>query len=1240
MPDELTISLRDGDTILSPTYAVPAIGSEGWQLLVRVEEPDIVLDQRGALDGWEATPHQRFERLLRETGVGAGVLIGSRETGRRDEDATEPELRLVVAPKGETSGWIAWPLPSLATFAGREMLGGLKMLLDRAALWTNPPQLRLPNVLAESRASQAGVSSRLSGQVLAALHELLRGFDAADPELIRELAGRDPQQLYEGLLTVLMRLIFILYAEDRSLMPSVTAGGAAELYERGYSLGGLFVKLGDDDALYPDTMDERRGAWGRLLALFRLVSCGHDGFMQRRGGRLFDETRFPFLLGKAEIGGADQVLPVGDGCIFRVLTHLMTLEGRAGRERLSYRTLDVEQIGSVYETVMGFTVEVADGPALAIKAGKNDKVPVFVDLAKLLAKPAGDRIKHLKETTGRGKFGRGIEAGLRAAVTVEELTAAFSGAGAPRSSAIDLRGSPRQDPAGAGTPILQPTDERRRTGSHYTPRSLTGPIVTHALEPVFERLGTDATPAQVLDLKVCDPAVGSGAFLVEACRQLGSRLVKAWEAHPDLKPSIPADEDDELHARRLVAQRCLYGVDRNPLALDLAKLSLWLATLARDHEFNFLDHALKSGDSLVGLSRAQLSGGSWDNAPIRNTLLGQQIGDRVRAVELHRNAIRDAGDDIALAMQEAQHAVAEREAERVRLIGDAITAAFFVHARPRQRAEEVRYVTAMAGGSDWWNGLRNRALSLESGSHPVRPFHWEIEFPEVFARENPGFDAIVGNPPFAGKNTIIGGNRAYYLDWLQTLPADAHGNADLSAHFYRRAFALLRDGGAFGLIATNTIRQGDTRDSGLRRIIEGGGTIFRAVGRHKWEGEAAVVVSLVFVAKGQHGPVTLNGREVRRISAYLVEGDLDGSPVRLAANAGKVFEGSKIYGSGFTFDDQAAARQMGTSLEIMCDIKKRNDKNERLIFPYIGGEEVNNSPRHLHRRYVIDFAEMPLCRSNELPDWRSGTVQQRALWLREGVVPADYPEPVACDWPDLIEIVERLVKPERDKVEREARRKRWWRFGDRQPGLYRALSPLDSALVISRVSPQYGLAKVSSRMVFADSLDVFALSTHAAFATLQSRVHELWARFFASSMKDDLRYTPSDCFETFALPPAFENAATLEAAGRAYHDYRAQLMVASDQGMTPTYNRFQDSHDQAEDIVHLRELHARMDRAVLTAYGWDDLAARAAPDFLTEDTEDDHTYQGRLFWPAPFRDELLARLLRLNEERAAEEQGN
>ena len=193
--------------------------------------------------------------------------------------------------------------------------------------------------------------------------------------------------------------------------------------------------------------------------------------------------------------------------------------------------------------------------------------------------------------------------------------------------------------------MLQPSDERRRSGSHYTPRSLTEPIVRHDTgtnpdnslsnpmrkprlppsrrsmsrrEKTNERytkgeianrvrqseraieyakqareVGTPH-PSQILDLKICDPAMGSGAFLVETCRQLGDELIKAWYAHDAVPTDIPPDEDEVLYARRLVAQRCLYGVDKNDMAVDLAKLSLWLVTLAKDHPFTFLDHCATS----------------------------------------------------------------------------------------------------------------------------------------------------------------------------------------------------------------------------------------------------------------------------------------------------------------------------------------------------------------------------------------------------------------------------------------------------------------------------------------------------------------------------------------------------------------------------------------------------------------------------------------------------------------------
>ena len=185
------------------------------------------------------------------------------------------------------------------------------------------------------------------------------------------------------------------------------------------------------------------------------------------------------------------------------------------------------------------------------------------------------------------------------------------------------------------------------------------------------------------------------------------------------------------------------------------------------------------------------------------------------------------------------------------------------------------------------------------GEHPIPPFHWQIEFPEVFTRENGGFDAIVGNPPFLGGKRISTQFGAHYADWLSAEHSRSSQNVDLVGHFFLRCFGLLQSNGVFGLIATNTIGQGDTREGGLRIIISDGGTICRAVRRLRWPGEAAVVVSVIHVLKGPSDAAILDEQIVRRISAYLVKGDFDASPHQLISNAKRSFIGSIILGMGF-----------------------------------------------------------------------------------------------------------------------------------------------------------------------------------------------------------------------------------------------------------------------------------------------------------------------------------------------------
>jgi hypothetical protein len=694
-----------------------------------------------------------------------------------------------------------------------------------------------PAILENSRKYQNVVSTQLAGQVLEALYELLRGFQAADDqlhgELLRDILARDANLVYAGLLTTLLRLVFLLYAEDRGLLFTDS------VYANYYSVTGLYERLRADAGRYPDTVYQRYGAWAQLLALFRLVYEGgsHGGMrIPPREGYLFDPDRYPFLEGRRQRTEEPSIPRVSDGVLYHVLSKLMVLDG----ERLSYRTLAVEQIGSVYETIMGFDLHVAAGRSIAIKPAKKHGAPATVNLEGLLAIAPDKRQKWMADNTDQKLTGAVADA-LKTAQSIDDLLAALE-----RRIARTVT----PNVVSKGAMIFQPSGERRRSGSHHTPSTLTRPIVEAALKPVLRQLGDKPTPEQILSLKVCDPAMGSGAFLVEACRQLGDALAQAWHDH-DAVPVLPPDEDEVLHAQRQIAQRCLYGVDKNPLAADLAKLSLWLATLAKDHPFTFLDHSLRAGDSMAGLTRRPIAAFHWLPAE-QQTFLEKEIRKRVDRVSEARRRILAAADDTPYATLQLKLDVAEQELYWLRLAGDAVLAAFFSSDKPKPREEarkQVRQQMEAAlknlGKFELAEPIEHAVAGLRRGAKGITPFHWELEFPEVFTVDSKGdvtggFDAIVGNPPFAGKNTLIGGHAPGYVDWLKAVHDQSHGVSDLVAHFFRRAFTLLRNGGCFGLIATNTIGQGGTRSTGLRWICTHGGTIYRAEsglsgqGRPQW----------------------------------------------------------------------------------------------------------------------------------------------------------------------------------------------------------------------------------------------------------------------------------------------------------------------------------------------------------------------------------------------------------------------
>ncbi len=397
--------------------------------------------------------------------------------------------------------------------------------------------------------------------------------------------------------------------------------------------------------------------------------------------------------------------------------------------------------------------------------------------------------------------------------------------------------------------------------------------------------------------------------------------------------------------------------------------------------------------------------------------------------------------------------------------------------------------------------------------------------------------------------------------------------------------------------------------TGLRFICENDGTIYNAQKRLKWPGLAAVVVSVVYIFKGDYqGSKLLDGQEVNLISAFLFKTGSNNNPAVLLANANKSFIGSIVLGMGFTFDD---SNPEATSITEMHQLIKQNPKNKELIFPYIGGEEVNSSPTHAHHRYVINFGEMT--------------------------------EFEAQEYIDLYAIVKEKVFPDR-KNKPGSYSRQWWLFGRRNQEGNKAIAPLERVLVISRISNSYAFTFLPKGIVYNEKIVVFAFQNNSIFCLLQSQIHEIWTRFLSSSLKDDLQYTPSACFETFPFPENWETNPTLEAIGKEYYEYRAALMVRNNQGLTDTYNRFHDPDEYDPEILKLRELHTAMDKAVLDAYGWSDIPTDC--DFILdyEEEEDTENSSGRqkkkpwrYRWREEIHDEVLARLLDLNQKRAEAE---
>ncbi len=1217
---------------LSPSFVVRDVTQDGDPavLLVHSVDPGIAID-RTLPGAWAASPIDRAVELAKASRISLALVTnGQRWT-------------LVWAREGETTGkctwrsevWLEEPL-TLRAFV--ELLGSRRF-------FALPVEQGLAQLLTASASKQQEVADQLGAQVRRATELLIATLDREDRDrhgaLLEELDGAE---VYQGATTVMMRLVFLFVAEERRLLPIDDERYAATLAAS--TLRSQLQERADRDG--EDVLERSQAAWHRVLALFRAVHAGieHDALrLPAYGGGLFDPDRYPFLEGRSpdttwHIGAAEP-LPVDDRTMLHLLDQLQTLEQSGARVLLSYQALDVEQIGHVYEGLLDHTaVRISD-----IGLGLNGKLEPEIQLGNIEGWAADGEdalVKRLAKETGRSA--KAIAKALAAEPSDEALARLRAAclnddavlARATRYHALlrtDLRGDPLVFPAGS-LYVTQAID-RRASGAYYTPRQLAEEVVQHALDPVVYDPGpveeADASRWQLrsaqdlLDLKVADIAMGSGAFLVASCRYLAARLLEAWtelgdgewtvfgrsRAEAADEPAVPADpERREQLAHRLVTERCLYGVDKNPMAVEMAKLSLWLITLAKDQPFSFVDHALRCGDSLLGVTdldqlRVAHLDPKWPRQASLDLGFGEIEASVDRALQLREDLEDFVVHEIADAERKASLLVdADAALDDARLLADLVVGAALSQqpdADPLHAA--AGYVRTMLDpaapdddrlharselhrlSEDWLVERRGAVGEVEAVTWADRhPFHWGLEYPEV--RQRGGFDAIVGNPPFQGGKKISGALGGQYRDYLVTwLAGGVRGSADLVAYFYLRATQLVRTDSSFGLIATNTLAQGDTREVGLDQLGENGMTIYRANSSAPWPGGASLEVATVWARRGAwERNAMLDGASVSAITSALTQrGRVVGNAQRLDANRDLSFQGTVVVGMGFVLSPEEAETMLAVD---SC--------NADVVRPYLIGEDLNSSPDGSPSRWVIDFRDWP---------------KERA---------AEYATPFAR--------VEMLVRPERAKVNRQAHRERWWQFGDKRPALYRAIAPLDRCIAVTQVSTLMQPMLVPTEIVLDQQVVVIAYNDYEHFGLLASSFHWTWAVTYGSTQGLTARYTHTNCFETFVQPDVTEDVARL---GGELHDHRGALMLDRQEGLTKTYSRVHDPDELAADIAHLREIHVALDHAVRDAYGWHDLD-------LDHDFHDTKFGMRFTFAPVP-RQEVLDRLLELNHERYAEE---
>lgn len=758
---------------------------------------------------------------------------------------------------------------------------------------------------------------------------------------------------------------------------------------------------------------------------------------------------------------------------------------------------------------------------------------------------------------------------------------------------------------------------RTRSGSHYTPDELVQPLIKHSLDYIIADKIKEKNPEEgLLSITVCDVACGSGHILLNAARRIATELAIIRTGEDQPSPS------EIRKATREVIQRCIYGVDLNPLAVELCKVALWLEAHNPNEPLNFLDHHIKCGNAIVGLAhREELENGianeafktlSGDDKKIAKAFLNKNKYERkerkAKETQLHTDFEQKTTANIQEALveyevfrkmpesspeeisekQKAYHKFLVRKGYMfLKTLCDIQVAQYFI---PKTTENKDRLIAdnefrQILHGFANWQGKKTSYANVVSSDK--RFFHWFLEFPEIFIKG--GFDCILGNPPYLGGTKISSLYGKSTFNYLKSIYFPAAGRCDLIGYFVRQIFKLLKKDSFFALISTNTIAEGDTREGSLD-IIAKDGEINFAIKSTRWPGEANVIVTLFSFIKGKwKHKYSLNNRLISKpINTYLTDDEILRNPNRLFANNGLVYMGSSVTGDGFLISSDDREKFIDEDI-----------RNSDVIYPYLNGYQLNNSVDFKGKNYIINFWDMP--------------------------------EESAKEYKAPYERLLQTVKLEREQKSEEVRIAPWWQYWRIRKELYESLEDKKYALVQTRASKTHAFVFVEKDQIFSDALVVACLDSIADLGLLQSAVHESWAWQYSSKLKSDRRYSISDAFQTFPFPLHYES---LTIPAKIYNDQRISLLNAMEIGLTKLHNMYHDLSCNENNIIELRKSAIVLDSETLKTYNWDDIALNHdfyAVDYLPENDNTRFTISPKA------RKEVLKRLLKLNHERYEEE---